>query len=245
MVLCKNQPPTISTDSFLNGKLKIYQSKDAFKSGSDAVFLSAFPNIKSGTVLDVGCGTGVISLCLANRFPLLRIEGVDIQKDLISLASQNAEENNLGSQCTFSWGDIINSSYEKQSFDHVVTNPPYFNFSSPSPNPKIALAKNQKTSLETWIKACANHLKPRGFIYSIYPTERIDNMIHALVGFGGINLFPLWSKANDISKRTLISAQKGVFKPCKLHPGMILHNSDGTYTDQAEGVLRSGHLISV
>ena len=92
MAPSKDLPPLISTDLFLNGKLKIYQSKEWFKSGSDAVFLSAFPHINTGSVLEVGCGTGVVSLCLARQFPDIKIEGIDIQKELVMLAQENAKK---------------------------------------------------------------------------------------------------------------------------------------------------------
>lgn len=243
MALSKDLPPSISTDLFLNGKLKVYQSKEWFKSGSDAVFLSAFPHISTGSVLEVGCGTGVVSLCLARQFPNIKIEGIDIQKELVMLAQENAKKNNLASQCKFTLGDISSPPYEKQTFDHVVTNPPYFNSSSPSSNRNIVLAKNHVIPSKNWIHLCTNLVKPRGFIYCIYPTAQIEVIIQSLNGFGGVTLFPLWPKENTPSKRVLIKAQKSVTKPSAIHKGMVVHNEDGTYTKDAESILREGKRI--
>lgn len=245
MTLGRDEPPTISTDLFINGKLRIYQLKDAFKSGSDAVFLSAFPKIKKGKVLDAGCGTGVVSLCLAKQAPQAHIEGLDIQEELISLAEKSAHLNDLSEQCTFTCGNITQAPYEKQSFDHVLTNPPYFNDSSPSPNAKIALSKSHTISPEKWVQSCIDLVKPRGFFYCIYPTTTLETVIQSLTGFGDIHIFPLWPKKNTPSKRVLIKAQKGIAKPSKLLPGMVLHSEDGTYTSEANAVLREGKRIEV
>ncbi len=245
MALSKDSPPSTSTDLFLNGKLKIYQSKEWFKSGSDAVFLSAFPHIKTGNVLEVGCGTGVVSLCLARQFPSIKIEGIDTQKELVMLAQENAKKNNLASQCRFIVGDITSPPYEKQTFDHVVTNPPYFNTSSPSPNPNIALAKNHSICPKKWIQLCADLVKPRGFIYCIYPVAQIELIVQALNHFGGFHFFPLWPKESTPSKRILIKAQKNVTKPSVIHKGMVVHNEDGTYTKDAEAILREGKRIII
>ena len=239
----KPPPPDISTDLFLNGKLEIFQLKDAFKSGSDAVFLSAMPETLSGKVLEVGCGTGVVSLCLAKRFKNAKILGIDLQERLIHLATESAKHNQLDSNCTFLQQDLQNTPFESQSFDALITNPPYFNLSSPSPIDSIKTAKNHVMDPKEWISLCGKLIKPKGYFYCIYPATQLDFLIQQLTGFGNITIYPLWSKAGVPAKRVLVKAQKNSKTPLTLCGGLILHNEDGSYTKEAQSILKDGNRI--
>jgi tRNA1Val (adenine37-N6)-methyltransferase len=230
----------ITTDLFLGGKLKIQQYKKGFRSGSDAVFLAAFIPETSGRILEIGCGAGVASLCLGIRLSKAHITGIDVEENLIQLAIQNAKNNSLETQCRFSVQDIQNLDFPKQTFDHVFSNPPYFDQSSPSPFPQKALARNQIVPPVKWIKECIKMAKPRGRVSFIYPTHSLHHLLQALEGLGDIQLFPLWPSKDKDSKRILVSARKGVKGGLHLHRGLILHNDQGLYTAEADNVLRLG-----
>lgn len=235
----------VSSDLFFNGKLKIFQSKDFFKSGSDAVFLSTFVDLKNGTILDVGCGTGVVSLCLAYRNPRLKIYGIDVQEKLIELCTLSAKKNGLNNQCTFLKGNILNTEFLPQSLDAVVTNPPYFEDSSPSPNGAVSLAKTETVPIEDWIQACTQLIKPRGIFYCIYPAAHIERILRNLDQFGDIVIFPLWPRENQNAKRILIKAKKLIKGPTVFAKGLILHTAfQNTYTQEAERLLKDGMPIS-
>ncbi|MBQ1612591.1 MAG: methyltransferase [Alphaproteobacteria bacterium] len=75
--------PAYTNDYLLDKKIKIFQPVDGYRASSDAVLLSsAIQKVKTGeTILDLGSGTGAISLCLAHRFPQANITGFEIQND--------------------------------------------------------------------------------------------------------------------------------------------------------------------
>ena len=79
----------------LNQQIKIFQPVDGYHTSSDAVLLSSLPNkIKpEDSILDVGSGTGGISLCLAKRFPQNKIIGLEIQPELAELSNLSAQAN--------------------------------------------------------------------------------------------------------------------------------------------------------
>ena len=73
-------------------QFEIFQDKTAMKVGTDGVLLGAWANLKSGnTILDIGAGTGLISLMLAQRFPLAMIDAIEIDNDAFLQAKENFE----------------------------------------------------------------------------------------------------------------------------------------------------------
>jgi tRNA1Val (adenine37-N6)-methyltransferase len=114
-------------DTFDFKKFSIKQDKCAMKVGTDAVLLGAWikPN-GSKTILDIGTGTGVISLMLAQKSPA-KITAIDIDKESTEQASLNVSGSNYKDQIevkNISIQDLAKESHQK--FDLIVTNPPYF-----------------------------------------------------------------------------------------------------------------------
>ena len=73
-------------DLFLDGKLKIYQLEKGYRAGHDSVLLASSIKAKEGDIcLELGFGTGVVSLCLAKRVSGLTIIGIDNNLSLIHI----------------------------------------------------------------------------------------------------------------------------------------------------------------
>lgn len=234
-----------SEDYLLNRQIKIFQPRNGYRASSDAVWLSAtVAKVKDGErVLDIGSGTGAVSLCLAQRFPKAFITGLELQKELAELSARSAAANGFDN-LRFLQADIRLplADIENCSFHHVVTNPPYAEHDMPSPNLGKALAHNHHDfSLEKWLNFALKMLRPQGHLYMVNRAEATDEAIAALHGkTGGIRIVPLYSKAGQNAKRILLSAQKGSKAPLVITSGIVVHNSDGSYTPEAEQVLRSG-----
>ncbi len=119
--------PDVSKDDFLGGLISLKQPKKGYRITSDTVFLAASLKVKMGeTLLDVGAGTGGILSCLAARLgdkaADLKMTGIDIQPNLMELSRENNKN------ITYIDGDIMGDirDCEPNSFDHVVSNPPYY-----------------------------------------------------------------------------------------------------------------------
>ena len=237
-----------TNDYLLNLKVKIFQPVNGYRSSTDAVLLSSLPDkVKKGdAVLDVGSGTGAISLCLAHRFRQLGISicGFELQKELASLSAQSAAANGFSDFLNYCCTDIRsrNIPFPPGSFQHVITNPPYSAADMKSPNPGKSLAHNfEHFSLGEWIRFCLKMLAPFGYFYTVNRAEALPEILCALHGRAGENvIIPIYSKTGQSAKRVIVCARKDSKGPAAVLPGFTVHNDDGTYTPSAEAILRDG-----
>lgn len=109
-------------------QFSVHHDRCALKVGTDGVLLGAIAGKGSPkNILEIGVGTGVVSLMLAQRFPEAVITGVEIDKEAWNQAAENARQSPWGDRI-----DFINMSFQdfclsrKTKFDLVVSNPPYF-----------------------------------------------------------------------------------------------------------------------
>ena len=236
-----------TNDYLLDKQIKIFQPVNGYRASSDAVLLSsAVQKAKSSDkILDLGSGTGAISLCLAHRFPKTSITGLEIQRDLVKLSNMSAAANGFDNLSFINCNIKNTDTSWFGKYDHVITNPPYSANDMPSPNQSKATAHNfADFTLSDWLKFALKCLRAQGHIYIINRAEAIDEILSVLHGTtGAITIVPLISKCGQNAKRVLICARKGVHTPTSILPSLIIHNSDGSYTDKAQKILRDGENL--
>jgi len=236
----------LTQDDFLGGKVKLWQPKLGYRAATDPVLLAAATPAKIGMrCLDVGCGVGTASLCLNARIAGLHLYGIEVQKTYSDLSIKNAADNNMdwhvfNSDLTASDGEL-----KKMSFDVILSNPPFFENGSSSPNTAKNIAnKFDAADLFDWIDFCLRRLKSGGQFVMINRMEQLTNILVALNGrAGAIEVIPLWSRADDAAKRVVIRAKKDSKTPLKMHSGLLIHSDGQSYTDAAHDVLRNGKAI--
>lgn len=81
-------------------------------------------DIQNPTLIEVGVGSGIISVSLAKMLPNLKVIGVDINEDALSLAQQNAHKYEVSDQIQFQYSDLLKNVSQMQ-FDMCISNPPY------------------------------------------------------------------------------------------------------------------------
>lgn len=232
----------------LNKRVKIYQPEGAYHASTDAVWLAAAVEmVKNGdSFLDVGAGTGAVSLCLAERFKKFDISltGLEIQPILCEAANKSAQANGFDF-VRFINTDIFKSHLPPCSFTHVISNPPYAAGDTVSPNPSKAAAHNFSTNgLASWIAFCIKMIRPKGFFYMINRAEALDEILACLHGkLGRIEIFPIYSKTGETAKRIIVRAQKDSKVPLAIRPPVVIHSRTGSHTRKAEQVLRKGSSI--
>jgi tRNA1(Val) A37 N6-methylase TrmN6 len=202
-------------------------------------------------VLDIGCGSGAASLCLAARVPECRVIGLELQPNLAGLASDNAAMNGLEERIAVLAGDLLRPPPElvSGSFDHIMANPPFLERgrASPSPNPaKAAAAIEGEADLGDWVRFAVRMVRPKGSITFVHRADRLDALLGDVVGrVGEIVVFPLWPVAGRDATRVIVHARKGVAAPARVAAGLVLHEADGRFTAAAEAVLRGGEALSL
>ena len=159
-----------SNDYLLNKQVKIFQPLNGYRASTDAVILSSLVNkVKPGDkILDVGSGTGAISLCLAARFRKKNRKSPDLNYNPSLLTYQTKVPQPMAFEQFLNY---INADIRTPkailppcSFRHVISNPPYSDHDMPSPNQSKAFAHNHHDfNLTEWIKFCIKMTAPKGF----------------------------------------------------------------------------------
>lgn len=229
-----------SQDRFLGGRIAVHQPRDGFRSGTDAVMLAAAVPVGAGEeVLELGCGVGIASLCLAARVPDCHIKGIEIAPELVALADQNARINALEQSVHFEQADAFEPpKHLRRGFDHVFCNPPFHqNAGEVSPNADRARALSDREGLAKWINAGLARVTGGGTLTMILRADRLAEALQTTPN-QGICVFPLWPRAGEAAKRTILQVRKNSHSPMRLAAGLVLHGADGRYTTQADAVLR-------
>lgn len=242
LVFCEMK---ITLDDFLGGKIRLCQPAKGYRAGLDAILLAAFVKAKDqAKILDVGAGVGAVSLSMAYHLPNTFITALEIQHDLVKLAHQNTLLNGFGDRVVPLEGDLFSSSANivPNSFDCVVTNPPYFDYgdSAKGRDALKADSRHLKTiSIVEWVKACLRYVKPRGYFSLIYRASELDQILCALKPImGEVTICPLWPAKGHEAKLVLVRARKGTKTGSKITAGYTLHEEDGSYTQMIENILR-------
>ncbi|MAI58873.1 MAG: methyltransferase [Rhodobacteraceae bacterium] len=242
-----------TTDHFLGRKLKICQPERGYRAGVDPVLLAAaVPAEANESVLELGCGVGVASLCLKSRISEVAVTGLEILPKLVQLARLNAVSNALDFNVVE--GNIVNLPRDllEKSFDHVMANPPYFRRDSgiPGKNWMKEFARVEITPLRIWTETASRRVKPKGYVHFILRTERLPELLDSLPHYmGSVEVTPLVPREGCMSGLMLLKARKSGRASFKLKPQIVMHqhgsHGSGTdgYTQHISSVLRDGSAL--
>ncbi|MBC7139263.1 MAG: methyltransferase [Defluviimonas sp.] len=245
----------LTDDGFLGGRLRVLQPRAGYRAATDAVFLAAAVAALPGqSVLELGCGAGVASLCLGARVPGLVQAGLELQPAYADLARQNAARNGLPLEVVE--GDLaaMPAALRARSFDHVMANPPYFapGDGTAAADPGRETAQREATPLADWVAAGLRRLRPGGWLTMIQQADRLPDLLCPLAqGAGSITVLPLASRAGRPAGRVIVQARKGgrgrftLAAPLLLHEGAAHDTDRDSHTDRAAAILRKGAALEI
>jgi tRNA1(Val) A37 N6-methylase TrmN6 len=243
----QESPPEITADKFLDGRLTVRQFARGFRAGLDAVMLAAAVPAKAGDeVLELGSGAGTASLCLAARVADARVVGAEIESELVTLSNGNATENGFGDRVVFVTVDALDLPADmKRDYAHVMCNPPYHGAGGEqSPDAMKAGATHDDGELGMWLAVGVKRTAPGGTFTCILRADRMGEALAALPPLG-VSVFPLWPRTGEAAKRVVLQVKKGARVPLATLAGLVLHEADGSYTAEADAVLRGTKGISL
>ncbi len=221
--------------------LKIIQNEKWFCFGIDAVLLSDFAkNIKRDSmVMDLGTGTGIISILLCEKTNLKKIIGVEVQEEVYNMACRNSKLNNLENKFEVINQNILNlkDMYKNNSLDVIVTNPPYkkINTGVVNDEEKKLISRHEiLANLEDYINISSSLLKDKGEFYMVH---RPDRLVDILENMRKYKLEPkeiklVYSRSNQPPKLVLIKGVKNGKAFLKFRENLYIYNKNGEYTDE-------------
>lgn len=166
----------MSNSFFSFRQFSISQDRCAMKVGTDGVLLGAWAP-GGQRILDVGTGTSLIALMMAQRFPTSHVVGIDVDDEACLQAVENVENSPFSDRVK-----IVKSSLQEflveESFDAIVSNPPYFVNSLKNPDARRTLARHTDSlSFDDLFRGVGRLLSEYGVFSIIIPTDALEQML--------------------------------------------------------------------
>lgn len=216
----------------------------AMKVGTDGVLIGAWADVEGAKhILDMGTGSGLIALMVAQRNEEAHIEAIDIDEGAVLQASKNIEASPWGERISVAISDA-NSYIPTERFDHIVSNPPFFTTTLLSPDERRAMARHCSTlTYDDIVTAAERMLMPGGRLSLILPTSEAAQ-------FRRVAFERLWlsrettvlTRKGDQPKRTMME-----FVLCEepLMPRvdtLEIYDVNGTYSDKYRQLTKEYYL---
>jgi tRNA1Val (adenine37-N6)-methyltransferase len=222
-------------------RYKIWQDAGEFCFTTDAVFLGNFPHVvRQAKVLELGCGTGAISMLLESR-GAAQITAVDCNERITQLLRRSVADNCLQEKINIVDGDIRD--YKKllqpESMDLVAANPPYRN-SGNVRQVGTAACHELTATLEDFFRAAAYAVRYRGRFALVQLPERFAESMQLAFKYGLQPKRLQWvhSRIDKPAWIFLMEMQKGGSYGLDVLPPLIMYNADGSYTEQVQKYYR-------
>ena len=170
----------MSNSYFKFKQFQINQDRCAMKVGTDGVLLGAWAPIDGvHNILDIGTGTGLIALMLAQRCPSANIEAIDVDEAAVLQAQENVADSPWRERIKVSRLDVMDVPYVwKGTFDCIVSNPPYFTDSFKCPDSSRMLARHTVgLDFPSLAKAAAFLLGGEGVFSVVVPADTCTRLV--------------------------------------------------------------------
>ena len=161
--------------------MQIEQQAQGYRYSLEPFLIADFLGPAEGNrLLDIGTGCCIIPLLLLRRQPHLKISAIEIQTSLHALAARNVQHNGLESNIELRHGDFLQADWAAESFDAIVSNPPFRKIRTGriNPNEEKAIARHEiALDLPSLIEKSAALLRPGGKLVLTYPTARLAEVL--------------------------------------------------------------------
>jgi tRNA1Val (adenine37-N6)-methyltransferase len=232
-------------DAILGGRIRVIQPRRGYRFSVDSILLARFVSVRGGDrVLEIGAGTGVISLVIAMLDEPGEIVAIEIQPQLVEMIRRNAVLNGVASIRAIAT-DLRRpdkAGVERENFDLVVANPPYRRREDGriSPHEARRIARSETfAKLEDFVAAASKHTRRGGRSALVFAADRSAELISTLREH---HLEPkrirfVHSYAGSPATTILIEARKHGGIEVAVEAPLILFDSPGKYSREARELL--------
>jgi tRNA1Val (adenine37-N6)-methyltransferase len=226
-------------------QFRVEQDRCAMKISTDAVLLGTLVQSNSPKrILDIGTGTAVIALMMAQRFTQASITGVELDPEAASQARENCEQSPFSERLT-----VRQSRFQdyplKEPYDLLVSNPPFFPDHLPASDTKRHQALHTSSlSFEELLRKSSQLLAPTGSFWVILPPRQMQDFFQCAKGNG---LFPcarvlIRDNALKSVHREVVGFTFTEYLPSVRPMELLLKNEDGSFSEDYRNLI-SGFLL--
>ncbi len=239
----------------VNENLCLIQKTDGLTYGTDAFLLSAYaPALPRGRALELGCGTGIVSLLCAARGQYAHIDALEVQADFAELAARNAELNRLSDRLTVHHADLraCRAVDFGGEVDVVLANPPYMRADSGKLNRSDAkaIARHELCGgIDDFCTAAARLVRWGGRFVCVWRPDRLIDLLAAMRknGLEPKRMTAVHGDASAAASMVLVDARRGGAPGLDLTAPLLLYRDrPGVHprvmTAEAEAVYASGNF---
>lgn len=230
----------------------VVNTLSAMKVGTDGVLLGAWamsdlPADAAVSILDVGTGSGVIALMLAQRFSAARITGLEIDADACGEAAGNFCRSPWPDRLDAVRGDFSNPCAVSRKFNFIVSNPPFYSDGLKAPDNARSMARHDGAlSLDMLMRQAFRALYDDGRLSLVLPAERVDDLryLATLNGFTLSRITNVRTVQRKPFRRILAELTKGATSGsggCD-ESTLMIYESPGTFSREYKELLADFYL---
>ena len=233
------------SDYFSFKKFSIHQESVAMPLTMDACILGAYAHFSNpSSICDIGSGTGILSLMMAQRYPEANIDAIEIDVPSSKQASSNVRNSPWVERIKVFNMDIhmFQQKYPNK-YDLIICNPPYYKEQLPANNPGSNLARHgTQLTVDQLIDLSNKLLKNSGILYFILPVQYFDDMEKYAVSKGLYlnDLMQIRNMEETKAKRFIAGLSKN--KKNTVQSILTIKKSDGKYTEKFISLLKDFYL---
>lgn len=225
----------MSDTKFCFKKFNIHQDLCAMKVGTDSVLLGAWATLpQEGRILDIGAGTGILSLMAAQRTAAF-ITAIEIEPNAARQARYNIQESVWNERISVVEGNFTQwVTATSDTFDCIISNPPFFEQSLLSPDDRRTRARH--TTMLTYkdiFELSRNIISTTGHLAMIIPYDLYNsiNKTAMLYGWGATRMTKVCTTPRKTAKRALCQWQRNYYGNCH-ETTLYLRSADGEYSEE-------------
>jgi len=223
----------------------IFQSGSIHKVGTDSMVLGALLSGIPNYILDIGTGTGVLSLMAAQLFPTAQISALEIQKEVFEIAKRNVENAVFSNRINVIHTDFLTWETEEKP-DLIVCNPPYFKRALNTPDRIRNRARHeQEMTFSKLVFRVKKTLHQKGAFWCVIPNDRVGEM-YEIAKNSDLCIskeIQLYGKPEQHVRSILVMEHGQNKSSCIEH--LTIRNENGEYSKDYKELTKDFHLKGI
>lgn len=211
----------------------------SYSFGIDSILLANFSKMKKNkSLIDIGSGSGILSLACSSYYNLSKVFSIEIQKEKANLLKENIKLNGINNIEVFN-EDLNKVNFSNNFCDYIITNPPYYKKGANIKNEKeeFLLSRQEiKMNLSDIFRFSNKCLKDKGKLFMIHKPERLVDIIKESGNLKLKRIKFVQSKAFEKPVFILMEFVKNANDGLKFENPLIIYDENNNYTKEVKEI---------